>query len=454
MKNASKKRLFNIIMVVVIAAIVFSGVMAVGSLRGWYPGNSTITVSDKLGNANIERNSIAYSLAEGTALASGDIVETLDGSTVTLNIAPAGSLVLGESTQIIIQSTKGNEISVEVTYGEVFANVDAQKATTLALNVGDRVISAGRAVFSLSAPSGSQSVYVYSGSVSFTANDLFGETSAQAGQAASLLTGTSGGTVCTLGALSAASLNDFLIGQVRSANDTVSLCFADDELDAVLTARQNEMLASETEREAHKQELLAQGGNVQVPVESGDTAENTPPIESSGSGSSGNSSSGSGTSGSNVPESAKPSPTATAAPTKAPEIYTCTISIRCDTILDNMEKLVEGKEKYVSSNGVILATSSVQFYDGETVFDVLKRTCKAAGIQLEYSWTPMYNSYYIEGINHLYEFDCGEESGWMYKVNGWFPNYGCSAYTLKDGDVIVWCYTCNGLGADVGGSVY
>ena len=106
------------------------------------------------------------------------------------------------------------------------------------------------------------------------------------------------------------------------------------------------------------------------------------------------------------------------------------------------------------SNGIILSTSSVQYYDGETVFEVLKRACNAAGIQLEYSWTPMYDSYYIEGINHLYEFDCGSESGWMYKVNGWFPNYGCSAYTLEDGDVIVWCYTCNGLGADVGGSVY
>ena len=65
----------------------------------------------------------------------------------------------------------------------------------------------------------------------------------------------------------------------------------------------------------------------------------------------------------------------------------------------------------------------------------------------------MYDSYYIEGINNLYEFDCGSESGWMYKVNGWFPNYGCSAYPLKDGDVIVWCYTCNGLGADVGGGM-
>ncbi|MBS5645235.1 MAG: DUF4430 domain-containing protein, partial [Clostridiales bacterium] len=92
----------------------------------------------------------------------------------------------------------------------------------------------------------------------------------------------------------------------------------------------------------------------------------------------------------------------------------------------------------------------LEFEEGETVFDVLKRACSRAGIQMEYSWTPVYNSYYVEGINHLYEFDCGNQSGWMYQVNGWYPNYGCSAYTLKDGDAIVWRYTCKGYGADLG----
>jgi len=130
----------------------------------------------------------------------------------------------------------------------------------------------------------------------------------------------------------------------------------------------------------------------------------------------------------------------------------CTIQIVCNTILDNMSDLTSGKSAYVPANGVILSTTRVNFSDGDTVFDVLKSVCSYAGIQIEYSWTPMYNSYYIEGINYLYEFDCGPESGWMYKVNGWFPNYGCSSYVLSDGDSIVWTYTCKGLGADVGGS--
>ena len=126
------------------------------------------------------------------------------------------------------------------------------------------------------------------------------------------------------------------------------------------------------------------------------------------------------------------------------------IEIRCDTILNNMDDLTPGKAEFVPSNGVILPMVQVPFYENETVFDVLNRICKTANIQIEYSWTPLYGSYYIEGINHLYEFDCGEQSGWMYKVNEWFPNYGCSSYYVEDGDTIVWCYTCKGLGDDVG----
>ena len=129
--------------------------------------------------------------------------------------------------------------------------------------------------------------------------------------------------------------------------------------------------------------------------------------------------------------------------------HTCTISISCATILDNMSDLSDGKEEFVPSDGWILASSEVEFSEGESVHDVLQRVCKDAGIQMESSFTPAYNSAYVEGINNLYEFDCGELSGWMYSVNGWFPNYGCSKYTVNDGDVISWVYTCN-LGKDVG----
>ena len=128
----------------------------------------------------------------------------------------------------------------------------------------------------------------------------------------------------------------------------------------------------------------------------------------------------------------------------------CTISISCAAILDNMELCDPDKIDLVPEDGWILQPIAVSFSEGESVFDVLQRVCKQQKIHMEFEDTPIYNSAYIEGIANLYEFDVGALSGWMYKVNEWFPNYGCSQYTLKDRDVIAWVYTCD-LGYDVGG---
>ena len=131
---------------------------------------------------------------------------------------------------------------------------------------------------------------------------------------------------------------------------------------------------------------------------------------------------------------------------------TCTVSISCATILENLDRLNAEKADLIPADGVLLAPTAVEFTEGESVFDVLKRVCRENKIHMEFSDTPMYNSAYIEGIHNLYEFDVGDLSGWMYRVNGWFPNYGCSRYQLQDGDVVEWVYTCD-FGADVGGRV-
>lgn len=130
--------------------------------------------------------------------------------------------------------------------------------------------------------------------------------------------------------------------------------------------------------------------------------------------------------------------------------YTATLSVRCDTILDNMDWLDPEKIELVPEDGVIFPATKVTFYEGESVFNLLQREMKQNKIHLEFKNTPMYNSAYIRGINNLYEFDVGELSGWMYKVNDWFPNYGVSRYQLEAGDVVELVYTCD-LGSDVGG---
>ena len=125
---------------------------------------------------------------------------------------------------------------------------------------------------------------------------------------------------------------------------------------------------------------------------------------------------------------------------------TCTLSVRCDNAVGKSSE----KAAVIPTDGVIFPEQKVVFHEGESVFNVLVREMKKNKIHLEFVNTPVYNSAYIEGISNLYELDCGERSGWMYKVNGWFPNYGCSRYELKNGDKIEWVYTCD-LGRDVGG---
>jgi len=126
----------------------------------------------------------------------------------------------------------------------------------------------------------------------------------------------------------------------------------------------------------------------------------------------------------------------------------CTLSVQCKIILSNMDKLKSEKRNCVPVDGVILAEKTVEFNPGETVFDVLLRVMQQNKIHMEFTETPLYKSMYIKGINNLYEFDCGELSGWLYTVNGEILGVGCSQAVLNPGDVVEWIYTCN-LGGDI-----
>lgn len=129
------------------------------------------------------------------------------------------------------------------------------------------------------------------------------------------------------------------------------------------------------------------------------------------------------------------------------------LTIRCDTILDNYDKLETGlrSDKYVPKDGMILEKKEYVLRPGDTVFDILKRATRQNRIQLEYQGQEanQYGTVYIQGINNIYEFSCGELSGWMYTVNQQFPDKGASAYELKDQDSIEWVYSCD-LGRDIG----
>lgn len=119
--------------------------------------------------------------------------------------------------------------------------------------------------------------------------------------------------------------------------------------------------------------------------------------------------------------------------------FDATVSISCDTAVKYNSKK--------RSKAVVLRNYAVSFNEGDTVFSALKKACKENKIQFEFDGSG--DSVYVKGIDYLYEFDCGDLSGWEYSVNGKFPGVGCNAYRLSDGDIISWKYTCN-LGNDIG----
>ena len=138
-----------------------------------------------------------------------------------------------------------------------------------------------------------------------------------------------------------------------------------------------------------------------------------------------------------------------------PQSETVTLSIRCDTILDNYDDLDPAlrSEEFVPKDGVILPPTEYVLRQGDTAFDILDRATRHNKIQMEYQGEDRtgYGSVYIKGINNLYEYSCGPLSGWIYRVDGEIRNIGCSKDTLRDGQTVEFIYTCD-LGRDIGNS--
>lgn len=121
---------------------------------------------------------------------------------------------------------------------------------------------------------------------------------------------------------------------------------------------------------------------------------------------------------------------------------------------------IENVELYGTAVGTIIGATRVPFETGDNMADVTVRLFNAMGLSYECTGTPA-NGFYLASLkdfelNGTYydtfgEFDAGAQSGWCVRLNNWHINEGCSAFTVEDGDVISWLYSCqwgNDVGAD------
>ena len=120
---------------------------------------------------------------------------------------------------------------------------------------------------------------------------------------------------------------------------------------------------------------------------------------------------------------------------------TVSLEIKCDSVSGENLSLVsdETARAHIQNlnNGEVLK-AKVSINNKQSVYDALVKATQAAGIEMGAS-VEQYGVYVYE-INYLREFMAGDNSGWMYSVNGNAPGFGCAEYIPKAGDKIVFYY--------------
>ncbi len=411
-----KNKISNIVMVLAIIAIFVSSIVFIGNIKGWFLSDKEkqdlIVVNDKIGAVNLERNSISFSLDKDMALNSKDIVTTQKDSVLNLNYKDSEIVVLNKS-KILVNDYDDNNVQLKLLNGEII--LDLRENADFELNIDDQVCKLSNSLITIDKRVGSTSLNILKGEVEI------GEDVLAKGDKLLILSDSQ-----NVSKLKVKDYNIKYLNYIKNYNqDYFSLSeinkeikFQEDKtnkkivkLDNVIKKEVNNDDSSELKNETTSKEI----------VQSTEIKKYKKVLKEENKNNNKN---------------------------KKPEVnnkkkYYCTLEIRCDTILKNKNKLSAGKDIYVPKTGVILPATTVEFEAGENVMDVLKRVCKYTGIQMEHSYFPIYNSSYVEGINNLYEFDCGGASGWIYRVNGFKPNYGVSMYELSDKDNIQFLYTCD-----------
>ena len=142
------------------------------------------------------------------------------------------------------------------------------------------------------------------------------------------------------------------------------------------------------------------------------------------------------------------------------------------------DSVIVSVEKSTLGQGFIVEPTTVQLKSGDTAKTVTERVLNSNGIKFKASKENSVG-YYLSGIedpgrgkinppeflktqiaaqdititedktpDYLSEYDYTKQSGWMYSVNGVFPNYGCSSFMPVNNDKIAFRYTCE-LGYDL-----
>ncbi len=370
--------------------LIFSiSILFIGNVKGWFVtqvSDEILQVESTKGVASVQRNHVAIRLEKGMTLSEKDIVTTQVGSEISFSYLDS-SIVTMQKTSFSLEMQEGI-LTLLLEDGTIF--VDMQKQDSLQLVVHGETLNLTQATAFIQIQDGSTNLSVLKGEVEYKKEKIV------SGKSTVLTSETK-------------ELSDVQVQNFN--NDTLLLManYGDLYIDANTIEKEIKNRDKVVESIINDEEIEITTTNPDIKV-------------------------------SEQQETRQEQATPIVAATEKQYVY---IEINAYSILNNMDQLQVGKDVFVPNDGVILPMTKIEIQDGDSVMDILKRLCDATGIQLEYSYLPIYESHYIEGLNHLYEFDCGQGSGWVYKVNNWKPNYGVSQYIVKEDDVISFNYTCD-----------
>ena len=122
------------------------------------------------------------------------------------------------------------------------------------------------------------------------------------------------------------------------------------------------------------------------------------------------------------------------------ETMTVSLAIRCDSVVP-----YAAENPAIPADGVILESSAIALAPGSTAYDQLLLAARQNGFTFinKAAADNDYKDAYISTLAGLSEFDYGDNSGWLFTVNGQLAPVGCGACQLHNGDRVVWYYTCN-----------
>ena len=121
METKKNRKIFNFIMLAVIAVIFAAGIFAVGNTKGWFSASDgqSAVCTDKVGVVTIERNGVSFDLGKNVELKENDILRTKDKAGVRVNYKD-NSVFLNENSELMIGSFSEEKMNLTLNGGEIF----------------------------------------------------------------------------------------------------------------------------------------------------------------------------------------------------------------------------------------------------------------------------------------------------------------------------------------------